>query len=647
MASASPGPSRRLPRGRSALDAAAAAALHRRRLYDAVVALLGEQGYGATTVQDLASRAEVSTRDFYDLFAGKQELVLEACDAVIQAACDPLRARPAAGGDLRHALAAVLTAVVDIVLAEPAAARLAIVDIVAVGPPGLARRRSLTTGLLDLLRRAATVEGAPVMSEAALVVLAGGTLQVLDGHLRSGRLRPLRNAALDLATWGALYETGTPRPLPARDPLLEPPTAGPVGDALPRGRHGLPSGFVRRYQRIRILEAVPQVSAEHGFEVAPVKELIASAGLSPQAFYDNFQSKEEAWAVAFEEAFSQLYLAAWRAVSGHADRPARVGAVVAACLDYLASEPQRARLLLVDAPSAGRAGVPAIDEALRGFTHLISPVAAGPELPKLLPVALVGGIAELAAGWVLEGRAAQLPDLTAPLVEVILTPLLGLPAAARAADDATRGPDLGPVRDDRRRLMDTFAAVAARDGLDAVRLDGVAREAGVALDVAHALFADELDCATKALDAWAGRLVIISAGAFLASAGDPPVAAHRALEAALWHVARTPAVSALAVSDDPQLARAASALRERYIALFFQLIAGQVPVAQQRAPQPLAALQVVLDGVLATLRRFAEQRRVAELPGELESLSLQCLTPFFGADEARRVAVLSSPAPPR
>ena len=150
------------------------------------------------------------------------------------------------------------------------------------------------------------------------------------------------------------------------------------------------------------------------------------------------------------------------------------------------------------------------------------------------------------------------------------------------------------------------------------------------------------------LDAWAGQLVVIAAGAFLAAANDPPLAAHRALEAAIGHLARTPAVSAMVVTDGPELVPVIAALRDRYISLFFQLIAGQVAAIEQRAPQPLAALSVVLDGIFAVLRRFAREGRVAELPAELRALSLQTLTPFFGAAEARRVAELAAAgSPPR
>ncbi|HEV7495819.1 TetR/AcrR family transcriptional regulator [Baekduia sp.] len=647
MTPARPGSPRQLPRGRHTLDAETVAAQQRARLHEAVVDLLAERGYGATTVKDLTNAAGISTITFYDLFDGKPELVLDACDAIIASACATLQARPVAGGELRDRLATVLTAVVETILARPDAARLVLVEVAAVGQLGLARRRSLTAGLHDLLRGAATVDGSPVMSDAALTVLAGGTLAVFDGHLRAGRLRPLRPAAAELAAWGAMYETSTPRPLPPPRAALVPPQPGgpPSPSPLPRGRHGLPPGYVRRHQRARILEAVLQVSAEHGFEAASVRELLVAAGVSTEAFYEHFASKEEAWAIAFDQAFVELFAAVWHAALAEADRTAKVTSGVDAALGLLSSDPGHARLLLADAPSAGRPGLPAIDDALRAFTRLATGATAGPGVPKLVPAAIVAGIVELLAGWVLDGRTGQLPELHAPLVEVILTPPLGLAAAGRAADAIPSAAEPATGRDDRRLLMDAFAQAVVRDGLAATRLPDVAQQAGVELDVANALFADELDAATQTLNAWAGQLVVIAAGAFLTAAGDPPLAAHRALEAALHHIARTPALSALVVTDEPGLVPAVSAMRTRYISLFFQLIAVQVPAADQRAGQPLATLEVVLDGVMAVLRRYAQQDRIAELPGELPTLGLQCLTPFFGADEARRVA--GSPAAAR
>jgi AcrR family transcriptional regulator len=640
-----------LPRGRHALDADAAAARYRTLLHTAAVEVVGEQGYGATTVDALAATAGVSTATLYELFSGKEELVLDAGDAITREIGGRMRARPVPEGNLRRALADVLSAVVDAVLQQPDAARLALVDVVTVGPPGLERRRQLTTELQELLRRAATPDRRPTISEPALAVLAGGTVAVLERHLRTGKLRPLRAAALDLAAWGALYETDAPRATPGPQPgtaTTRDDTASPFSLPLPRGRHGLPPAFVKRHQRMRILEAVLAVSAEHGFEATSVRDLIAAAGLSHQTFYQHFASKEDAWSAAFDQAFVELFAAAWYAAAPQRSGADKVTAAVSACLNHLAAEPQRARLLLVDAPSAGRAATPAIDDAMEAFTRMVARAAGDRgKQSAIVPFALVGGIVSLVAGWVIDGRASELPDLTPALVEVVFVPLFGS-TAAREAATGLGAPDPDTTADARRVLMDAFAEAVARDGFAATSLSDVAQRAGIELDVASALFADELDCATQVLDAWAGQLVVIAAGAFLAAANDPPLAAHRALEAAVGHLARTPAVSSMVVTDGPELVPVIAALRDRYISLFFQLIAGQVAAIDQRAPQPLAALSVVLDGIFAVLRRFAREGRITELPAELRALSLQTLTPFFGAAEARRVADLAAAGfPPR
>jgi AcrR family transcriptional regulator len=654
MASARRPSSPRLPRGRHALDADAAATRYRELLHAAAVEVVGEQGYGATTVDALAATAGVSTATLYELFSGKEELVLDASDAFARDVGGRLRARPVAEGDLRRALADVLSAVVDAVLQQPDAARLALVDVITVGPPGMERRRQLTTELQELLRRAATPQRRPTVSEPALAVIAGGTVAVLERHLRTGRLRPLRAAALDLAAWGALYETDAPRAAPgppsgAGTTAATPDhTSSPFSLPLPRGRHGLPPAFVKRHQRMRILEAVLAVSAQHGFEATSVRDLIAAAGLSHQTFYQHFASKEDAWSAAFDQAFVELFAAAWYAAAPQRSGADKVTAAVSACLNHLAAEPQRARLLLVDAPTAGRAATPAIDEAMEAFTRLVTRAAGDrSKQSAIVPFALVGGIVSLIAGWVIDGRASELGDLTPALVEVVFVPLFGS-TAAREAATGLGAPDPDTTADARRVVMDAFAEAVARDGFAATRLSDVAQRAGIELDVASALFTDELDCVTQVLDAWAGQLVVIAAGAFLAAANDPPLAAHRALEAAIGHLARTPTVAAMVVTDGPELVPVIAALRDRYISLFFQLIAGQVAAIDQRAPQPLAALGVVLDGIFAVLRRFAREGRVTELPAELRALSLQTLTPFFGAAEARRVAELAAAgSPPR
>src|ERR1700679_761109 len=56
------------------------------RLFGAMVAVVAEKGYRATTVADLAAVSGVSSRTFYDLFADKQACFLATMEAIIGAA---------------------------------------------------------------------------------------------------------------------------------------------------------------------------------------------------------------------------------------------------------------------------------------------------------------------------------------------------------------------------------------------------------------------------------------------------------------------------------------------------------------------------------------------------------------------------------
>lgn len=68
------------PRGRT-LEGEAT----RRRLYETAVALIGEQGYEATTLRDVAERAGVSAGLLYRYFPGKRSIVLALYDQLSDA----------------------------------------------------------------------------------------------------------------------------------------------------------------------------------------------------------------------------------------------------------------------------------------------------------------------------------------------------------------------------------------------------------------------------------------------------------------------------------------------------------------------------------------------------------------------------------
>ncbi|MEU0488851.1 TetR/AcrR family transcriptional regulator [Nocardiopsis sp. NPDC006139] len=97
----------------------------RRRLFEAAVTLISEQGYGATTVDEIAERAGVAKGTVYYNFGGKSELYTALMEWGITRLADTLKeAAPDPDADPAEALTAVLRAGVEFIGAHEALARL-------------------------------------------------------------------------------------------------------------------------------------------------------------------------------------------------------------------------------------------------------------------------------------------------------------------------------------------------------------------------------------------------------------------------------------------------------------------------------------------------------------------------------------------
>ncbi|WP_198658983.1 TetR/AcrR family transcriptional regulator [Nocardiopsis sp. FIRDI 009] len=99
----------------------------RQRLFDAAIALISEQGYGATTVDEIAERAGVAKGTVYYNFGGKSELYTALMEWGVTRLADTLKeAVPAPGPGVgpREALSEVLRAGVVFIGTHEALARL-------------------------------------------------------------------------------------------------------------------------------------------------------------------------------------------------------------------------------------------------------------------------------------------------------------------------------------------------------------------------------------------------------------------------------------------------------------------------------------------------------------------------------------------
>src|SRR6185436_11661890 len=136
-----------LPRGgRHALTQAAVAASQRERMLRAMVKVVADKGYAATTVADIIGAAGVSRRTFYEHFPNVEACFLAAYDdglrEMLTAVREALRSLPRDDWRARSR-AAILAYLQALAAAPPGAAWTYSVEVLGAGRKALARRSAV------------------------------------------------------------------------------------------------------------------------------------------------------------------------------------------------------------------------------------------------------------------------------------------------------------------------------------------------------------------------------------------------------------------------------------------------------------------------------------------------------------------------
>ena len=127
-----------------ALPRAYAVRSERERLLEAMVRVAAVKGYEETTVDDVIEAAGVTRETFDEMFAGKQACFLEAYDAVIDVLVAHVSTafESTAGQPWPDRIAAGLRALVELLASEADIARMAMVEVTAVGEDARIRYRA-------------------------------------------------------------------------------------------------------------------------------------------------------------------------------------------------------------------------------------------------------------------------------------------------------------------------------------------------------------------------------------------------------------------------------------------------------------------------------------------------------------------------
>lgn len=191
----------------------------------------------------------------------------------------------------------------------------------------------------------------------------------------------------------------------------------------------LPREFVAVRKRRRIMDAMAGLTAEQGYEATKIADIVKRAGVARKTLYDNFDGKEEVFLGAFDSAVDEMAerIEAACAEADGAEWDARVEAGLRAFLDYVAAQPDAARMCIVEAVSATPTASARYEEALLRFVELLrrnAPPETG--LPETIEETLVGGVAWILHQQIRRGDAEQAPQLLPELLDFVLSPYHGV-----------------------------------------------------------------------------------------------------------------------------------------------------------------------------------------------------------------------------
>ncbi len=254
--------------------------MQRRRLVLAATDVVCQYGVDGATVGRICQRAGVSRRTFYDLYRDREECFLDVCETAYERTVVEVTAACEGVGRWRERVRAGLLALLGLFDAEPAIARLLVVETLKGGSTTL-RRRSEVLGELGVLldrqpsTRAGGFDVSPLTAESTI----GGVIGVIHTRLVSERQEPLLSLAGPLMAMIVLPYMG---PGAARKELATaPPATGRQLGVEQRSSNGSGADLFKdlrirlTFRTVRVLDTIasrPQASNREIGQLAGVHD---------------------------------------------------------------------------------------------------------------------------------------------------------------------------------------------------------------------------------------------------------------------------------------------------------------------------------------------------------------------------------------
>lgn len=397
----------------------------RERLYGATVATVAQHGYESTRVADIIQVAGVSRSAFYRHFDNKLECFLATLDSIAALVGSQMAGVYDDDGSRtsRERLQAVFDGLVEMILAQPAAARIWLVEIYAAGPQAVDRMERLLDRLAEFATAAiGETPDRPGMPAEGVRALLGGLRQIIHTRLRQDREQELPELVPDLLDWALGYGAPPNRLRKLRKP---PPLPAPTLDP--------------DEQRRRILASVTDLTAEQGYQEMTITEISQRAAVSLTTFYNHFESKQTAFMAALDEAERQVVEVTLPFYQRAPDWPGRARDVIHAFFAFNATHPALSQLGGLRIFSGGGQGLDRHGDATTRFGAVLrGGYRERRDVSPIVGEAISGSIAALVYQEIRRHGAERLYEVAGIASFIALAPFVGADEACRLANEGWR-----------------------------------------------------------------------------------------------------------------------------------------------------------------------------------------------------------------
>jgi AcrR family transcriptional regulator len=412
----------------------AVASHQRMRIQRAMAHLVAAGGRRVVTIRKLTKLAGVSTETFYSHFENADECLLSTYDTLMAEFRSRIASTriPSAGRRRQSELA--IQALLDALVADSDAGRLALIEVIEAGPAAFAPMRTHETLLEASLREFLDRRGIRIAPPTVAWVVAGllhSARHLLDARLSAAP--PDETGAL--LSWGrrCLVEQVAGDPgLPARRESLR---------AKDFGEASVPT---HADETDLILNAVLKVAREKGYWELSVRGASKVAGVPATHFKRRFKKLDDAYLLAVERAARRLF-ASFGSKPKDRDWQRALHDWIASLSVALASDPDTAKVVFVWIIAPGVAGLTRrqalIDELAMAW---VATVPAESRPPDCVAKASMASLWAALARSAETERTSELPAQAATYARLFLA---SMPRARRAREMALAGSDVGGSSD--------------------------------------------------------------------------------------------------------------------------------------------------------------------------------------------------------